>query len=234
MKNLKKVLSTWQKAAGVKGDPWESDEDAQFLFDFMPHTGKGLEKICLGHPHGEEVLERLQSFFRDAAEPSEDEEGETTFNQSKLPRKSDAQIRKLLLQHAANLRQMAVLAAADPKQDELVKSVGNPPKLNQVDSPDDIDEDFDIQIALGTDLPSVFDDNVAQANAAKNPLWYLTEALYHSAGNNYAVPNYVLWPVHKGKSSLADPYLPSYELWLQNIVFAYTANGKIAYAVDES
>ena len=233
MANMKKIFATWQKLAGVEGDPWESDEDAQFLFDFMPHTGKGLEKICQGHPHGEEVLERLQRFFRDAAEPSQDEEGETNFSQTKLPRKDDAQIRALILQHAANLRQMAVQAAADPNQDEIVKSVGNPPKLKRVDSPDDIEEDFDINSALRVDLPSAFDDNVAQANASKNPLWYLKEALYHSAWNHYAVPDYVLWPVHKGKSTLEDPYLPGYELWLQNVAFAYTANAKIAYAVDE-
>ena len=234
MANLKKIFSIWQKVAGVKGDPWESDEDAQFLFDFIPHTGKGLEKICQGHPHGEEVLERLRTFFRDAAQPSEYDEEETTFSQSKLPRKPNAEIRALILQYAANLRQMAVLAATDPNQDEIVNSVGNPPKLKRVDSPDDIEEDVDIQIALSADLPSAFDDNVAQANAADNPLWYLTEALYHSAENHYAVPNYVLWPVNKGKSSLEDPYLPAYELWLQNVVFAYTASGKISYAVDAS
>jgi hypothetical protein len=129
---------------------------------------------------------------------------------------------------------MAVLVAKDPNKDEVVKCVGNPPKLTRVDSTDDLETDDDLRILLTVDLSSEFEDKVAKAKASTNPLWYLTEALYHSAWNQYAVPDYVLWPLNKGKSTLEDPYLPEYELWLQNVNFGYTTAGQIAYAVEEA
>ncbi len=232
MADFKHIFTSWQKVVGDEGDPWENEEDMMFMFDTMPRTGEGLENICQGHPHGEEVLKRLKRFFRDAAVPSE-EEGETPFSQARLPRKSDKQIRELLLQHAANIRQMAVLAADDPDNDEIVKTVGNPPELTRVDSSDDIEPDHELRIMLDIELPDLFNDRVAKVNIAENPLFYLTEALYHAAWNHYAVAEYVQWPIRKGKSTLEDPYLPKYELWLQNVTFCYTGNGQISYAVDK-
>lgn len=232
-RKLKQIFSAWQKIAGAKGDPWETEEDMMFLFDLLPPSGQGLEPICAGHPHGDQVLERLRRFYKDAAKAGEDPEEGTLFSRTKVRRKSDAKIQALILQQVANWREMALLAATDPKRDPIVKILGNPPTLSRAESPYDIEEDFDLQVAIGTDLPSAFEENVAQAHPTKNPLWYLTEALYTSAGNYYAVPNYILWPIHQGKSTLADPYLPGYELWLQNVLFAYTAKGKISYAIDE-
>lgn len=231
MAELKHVFASWQKLAGDDGEPWETEDDMMFLLDFLPPSGEGLEQICAGHAHGEAVLARLQRFFHDAA--IDGDEGGSEFSQQKLPRKTDDEIRQLLLQHAANLREMAVQCSDNPDEDDIVQCIGNPPELTRVSCEDEIEEDPDLEILLSSDLPYLYEERVSQADPGDNPLWYLTEALYHSAWNHYAVANYVQWPIAQGKSTLSDPYLPAYELWLQNVVFRYTEDGRIAYAVEE-
>lgn len=60
----------------------------------------------------------------------------------------------------------------------------------------------------------------------------LHEPLYQWAWDEYAVANYVLWPIYQGDSGLDEPREPAYELLKRGVRHGYSEPGVIQYWCD--
>ena len=195
--------------------PWEDEWGQSSLLAQFPPSGKGLERICEGHPHGDEVLARLLELFQVAAQP--DEYGGSSFESPQFDESvGEKQIQTWLLEYAANMRRISELAESE----DGVNGAGNPPQLVRSD---DLDNSFGLTISFFAEM---HEDKFGDSS---NPLVLLTEPLYESGGCSYIAPSYVLWPISRGQSPLVDPFRPAFELWKHGVDWAYPKDGVIHY-----
>ncbi|QEG41132.1 hypothetical protein [Roseimaritima ulvae] len=210
-------------------EPWEEEYNQGLLMGLIPPNGKGLEKICEGHPHGEEILKRLQQVYAECVEPGD--EMPSSFKERAVVPQSQQEVESLLLAHAAGL--LAIAKAAD--SEDGLECVGDPPKLVRVAEEDDL-ETSDDDAFLNSEMFDGFEEKFSSDEQAPedNTLILLTEPLYQWAWDDYAVPNYVLWPIYRGDSGLDEPRRPAYELFKRGVRHGYSEPRVIQYWFDSN
>lgn len=205
-----------EKAVGST-TPWETPWGQAGVLGVFPPSGEGLDKICLGHPHGEAVHQRLLEFFAFAARP--DETGSEFETPEFSEDVSDDQIQQWLLEYAANMYELSKLCDCE----DGVNGAGNPPRLVRSD---DLDNSYGLTITF-------FSEQAEDRAGHDNPLECLHEPLYEAGGTRFTVPTYVLWPIHRGELPLEDPFLPAYNLWKSGVDWAYPEDGVLHYGPAE-
>ena len=165
------------------------------LLGLIPPDGTGANKICAGAPHGDEIFSRLQRVYSECAEA--DDEMPSRCNQRAVVPESVDKIESLLLAHAAGL--LAIARAAE--SDDGMACTGDPPRLIRVDERDEIEASEDDGF-LKVEMFDAFEDKFGPDSAARqaNELILLYEPLYQWAEDEYAIANYVLWPIFRGDS----------------------------------
>ncbi len=208
-------------------EPWEEEYNQGLLMGLVPPDGKGLEKICGGYLHGDQVLRRLRRVYAECAEAGEEMPSE--FKQRAVAPESQEKVESLLLAHAAGL--LAIARASD--SEDGIQCAGDPPKLVRVDEEDDV-EGSDDDAFLNSEMFDGFEDKFGPDEEARyaNKLILLTEPLYQWAWDEYAVANYVLWPIYKGTSGLDEPREPAYELLKRGVRHRYSEPNVIQYWFD--
>lgn len=205
-------------------EPWEEEYNQGLLMGLMPPDGNGLEEICAGYQHGEEVLKRLKRVYAECAKVGD--EMPSGFKQRAVVPESQEKVESLLLAHAAGI--LAVAKAWD--SEDGIEGAGDPPQLVRVDEEDDV-ESSDDDAFLNSEMFDGFEDMFGPDDDARdvNDLILLTEPLYQWAWDEYAVANYVLWPIYQGKSGLDDPREPAYELLKRGVRHGYSEPRVIQY-----
>lgn len=213
-----------EKLCGVP-DPWTEEYNQGMLFALFPPDGAGLERICADYPHGDEVLKRLQRVYAECA--MEGDEMPSAFKQRPMAPESQEKVEELLLLHAAGRLAIAKLAGSD----DGVETAGDPPKLIRKDDEDDVDRFSEDEGFVNNELLWALEETHGPDEKERegNDLFLLHEPLYQWAWDEYAVGNYVLWPLNRGKSGLEDPHEPAYELLKRGVVHSFTAPGEISY-----
>lgn len=208
-------------------EPWEEEYNLGLLMGLIPPDGKGLEKICEGGGYGAEVLKRLKRVYAECVEAGEDMP--SSFKERAVVAESQEKVESLLLAHAAGL--LAIARAAD--SEDGIECVGDPPRLVRVADEDDVERSDD-DAFLNFEMFDAFEDKFGPDEAAlgDNDLSMLHEPLYQWAWDDYAVANYVLWPIYRGNSGLDEPREPAYELLKRGVRHGYSEPRVIQYWFD--
>ncbi len=205
-------------------EPWEEEYNQGLLMGLIPPDGKGLEEICAGYEHGEEILKRLRRVNAECAEVGDDMP--TSFKQRAIVPESQEKVESLLLSHAAGL--LAIANASE--SEDGIECVGCPPQLVRVEVEDDVETSED-DAFLNSEMFDGFEAKFGPGEEASeaNNLILLHEPLYQWAWDDYAVANYVLWPIYFGDSGLDDPREAAYELLKRGVRHGYSEPGVIQY-----
>ena len=183
---------------------WRDEDDLFAFFDCFRPDGAGVERVFAGVVGGEEIVARLLKVYQCTKE---------SFNAwgyfivRHPARASRDRLIDWTRQHLDKVRQIARSFGSD----ELVSLLEIPPEIEilQEAAPVRLQPDYDAPEAL---IYDVVGDWFQALRPVESDALLMEEAFY-SIACDYYLAHYLMWPLYKDSTAIAEPYAPYFELW---------------------
>lgn len=204
------VLARLRNLAGIAQDqPCDGDTLIGMLQRFRP-DGSPLVGLFDGLPNGTELASRLQQLYKVAGDSARPGGGQDAYFIVRTPPSADAdEVHRWATQWLQSLLALAEQTGFD----ELVESLGPTPKVRVLEgiAPKHTKGDLD-------ELPlyRAFKKQAAelvQRLPTQSSIPALLGPAYYYAACDWALRDYLLWPLYKAHTELDDPFEPYFHLW---------------------
>lgn len=210
MSDQMNMLARCREIAGIADDaPLDGDALIGILQRYRP-DGSALAGIFDELPNGVSLASRLQQLYDVAGDSARPGGGQDAYFIVRTPPQADPdEIRQWASQWLGSLHSLAVQTGFD----ELAEAFGPVPKVRVLEgiAPKHTKGDLDV-----LPLYRAFKKQAAelvQRLPVQSPLPALLGPAYYYAACDWALRDYLLWPVYESHSELDDPFEPYFHLW---------------------
>jgi len=204
------MFARLREIAGIAVDePFDGDTLIGILQRFRP-DGAGLAGLFDDLPNGASLAVRLQQLYDVAGDSARPGGGQDAYFIVRTPPQADAdEIRHWASQWLVSLHALAVQTGFE----ELAEAFGPIPKVRVLEgiAPKHTKGDLDV-----LPLYRAFKKQAAelvQRLPTQSPIPAMLGPAYYYAACDWALRDYLLWPLYEAHSELDDPFNPYFQLW---------------------
>lgn len=210
MSDQLEMLARLREIAGMAADePCDGDTLIGILQRFRP-DGAALIGLFDDLPNGAALASRLQELYDVAGDSARPGGGQDAYFIVRTPPQADAdQVHRWASQWLGSLRALALQTGFA----ELAEAFGPTPKVRVLEgiAPKHTKGDLDV-----LPLYRAFKKQAAelvQRLPTQSPVPALLGPAYYYAACDWALRDYLLWPLYESHSKLDDPFEPYFHLW---------------------